>query len=153
MNEKKLGTLLMFSSIVIALTSSVIKMAVLDIVFWPFALVWLVCGVMIATGFLLYRSNELEEHIKESQLMINKEFLKAKEKERAKDEFVKFLDGFKKDEIEVIEFLHTFEGISVKQLEDKVSFSKVKLDKILKNLEKDEVISVMGEKCYLKVLS
>jgi len=157
MDESRWGKLLMFTGVIITIVSAGVKIAIdyecVGCSYLPYMIIWFIAGSMVAVGFLLWRSKELHETIKESQLKINKEFIKAKEKERAKEEFVKFLDGFKKDEIEVIEFLHTFEGIQKAELGKKVSISTAKLEKILQKLEKDDVISMMGEKCYLKVLS
>jgi len=118
-----------------------------------YTLIWLLGGIIAVFGFLLLRSGEVQNHVKESHLKLNKELLEAKLKERKKSAFIEFVKDFNKDETEVIEVVHTYEGITRTELEGKVNLSKAVLDRILKKLEKDGIVSDMDSKVYLRRMS
>ncbi len=124
---------------------------------FPVAIFWFIGAIILSYGFLLRRSDELDEAIKSSDLKINEEFKKAKKKAREKDSFIKFQKGFTEDEIDIINIIHTKEGITEKQLEKRVSIPNNKFKSILNNLEKKGFIEKMVDnntfKLYLKKLN
>lgn len=156
--DKRLGLVLIVFGVLIVLFSSSIK-----ILFFQYSslfssmLIWFVAGIITALGFMLRRSDEAQKMIEESRLKVNDEFKKAKKKEREKDEFVEFLSRFSKDEIEIIEQVHTYEGISKDSLVGQVVLSKSRFDKAFRRLINDKVISVHSEckteKIYLNRIS
>jgi len=148
-----LGIIITFISIIVKLYRDVLNECV-DCSYMWYTFIWLFAGLIVGTGFLLQRSDELDKILKESQLKINKELIDVKKKERSKDHFQEFLKDFDKKQRDVIEILHTYEGIKQRELENKISFSKDRLPKVLKDLETVEVISIMNsKKIYLVKLS
>ena len=160
MNEKKLGISFVVFGIMIVVVSIFVKMyndmvyGCYDCSWMVYFIFWLFGGFIVVVGLLLYRTDELDKHLAESDIKMNEEFKKTKEYERQKEGFQEFLKDFTKNEQEIIEILHTYEGISLKQLEKKVSFAKEKMNSVLKTLEKREILSVMNSrKVYLTKLS
>jgi len=167
MKEKTWGTWLIILGILGAVIGGTVKIIVdyqirTDNVvctdcmsYMTYMIIWFICGLIVAVGVLLRRSEDLQERIKESQLKINKEFKKTKREARKKEEFQKFLEDYSKDEVEVIEFLHTYEGIKLQVLQERVSFSKAKLRRILNKLEENNTVTMMpnSQKLYLSRMS
>jgi len=160
MKEKQWGIVLIIVGIFITIVSIIVKLY-RDVLnecdgcsYMIYTIIWFIAGFIIVIGFLLFRSDELDNMISESKLKLNKEFEEIKNKEREKENFQKFLMDFNKSEKEVIEILHTYEGISQNVLEKKVSYSNDILKKSLKSLEKREIITIMdSKKIYLLRLS
>lgn len=151
MEEKNLGLVLMVTSVLVVLASSMVKIYAdsqrgSSSSYMPYMIIWLICGIGISVGFLLRRSKEIEKHIAESSLKADKEFVEAKRKEQEKDAFKEFLKGFDEKEKAVIEYLHTYEGRTLKQMAKDISYPEDELKKVLNKLEKDRVIAVMPDK-------
>lgn len=156
--EKRLGLILIIVGVLIVLFSSTIK-----IIFFSRSslfssmVIWFVAGILVATGFMLRRSDEAQKMVEESQLKINEEFKNAKKRERQKDEFIEFLSQFSKEEVEVIEYVHTYEGIMQSKLEKNVSMNKKEFGTIIRKLEKKDIIALMPSgstnKIFLKKIS
>jgi hypothetical protein len=160
MNEKKLGIGLIVAGLLIVVISIFVKIYNDSVngcngcSWMVYFFFWLFGGFVVVLGLLLFRTDELDKHLAESSIKMNDEFKKTKEFERQKEGFQDFLKDFNKNEKEIIEILHTYEGITFKQLEKKVTFSKEKMNSVLKTLEKKEILSVMdSKKVYLTKLS
>jgi hypothetical protein len=153
MNEKKLGNYLLISAALLVLISASAKIYFFtkaSLGYGPFVMLWFIAGLMAAAGFIM-RSSELERHIGESQLKVSKELKEAKEKERKKETFTKFLEKYSDKERQVIEFLHTYEGSTVDSVRRNFDFT---VDKIITRLEDEKVVEVLPSgKIYLKKLS
>ena len=156
MKEKQWGIVLIIVGILITITSISVKIykdvinECINCSYMIYTIIWFIAGLITVLGFLLRRSDELEKIIAESNLKLNKEFKEAKKKEREKEKFQEFLKDFNESEKEVIEILHTYEGIRPNELEKRVSFSKESLNKVLKSLEKRKILTLMDtKKLYL----
>jgi len=159
MKQKQLGSILIFAGILITIISIFVKIyrdvlnKCINCSYGIYILIWFIAGFMTVIGLLLRRSDELENIIAESKLKLNNEFKEAKKKEREKEDFQVFMTDFTRSEREIIEILHTYEGITLSELEEKAGVSNKKLARTLENLEKRKIITIMDSKIYLLKLS
>jgi uncharacterized membrane protein len=160
MKEKGWGTVLVVIAALTTTVSILVKlyMEVLkscaSCTYLPYMIVWFICGLMLAAGLMMRRSGEIDRVIAESSLKMNRELEEAKKKERQKEEFQKFLEGFSGPEKNLIELLHTYEGITLKELEKKAGLSKEVFHKTFKSLQGKEIVALMDrEKAYLLRMS
>lgn len=150
MDHKVLGKLLIYLGIIIGIATIVLR----NIFFrysgyGLYSAIALLCAGLIVTGMLMRRT-DVEDAIKESSLKINEEFKKAKKKTRSNQEFQDFLDRFEGDEKQVIEYLHTYEGATLKQMKQDLGLDPTVT---LQKLVKKKVVTVIGSKHYLSRFS
>jgi len=154
MKPKTWGIILIIIAVLLNLITALVKIIIelrcqCSTSFMVYTFIWFLGGLIAVGGFMLFRSGDVAKHVAESQRKMNEDLKKAKIKEREKDHFKEFLKGFSKQETEVIEYVHTYEGLTMNDLAGKVGLSRATLEKILKKLEKRGTVSVMDGKLYL----
>jgi uncharacterized membrane protein len=156
MKEKIWGSVLIFAGIIIMIISFVLKIfrdECTNCSLLPYVLVWFLASIMTAAGLLLRRSDELDKILASSQLKMNEQLMEAKRKEREKESFQEFLSDFSGPEKALVETVHTYEGITLADLEKRVGLAKNTFRKTLQDLERRQIISIMDDKAYLRKMS
>jgi uncharacterized membrane protein len=160
MKPKSIGIALAALGIAMTAISAAVKIYIDTVTrcigcsYMPYLIIWLFSGLIVSVGVLLMRSGELEQDIAESKLRINKEFEEAKRKERERDGFQEFIRDFVGEEKQVIELLHTYEGITLGDLATRSGLPEEKLQRTMKSLERKEIAKILESgKIYLTRMS
>ncbi len=152
MKERQLGTLLVIIAILMTAISILVKLyrdvlnSCISCSYLVYTIIWFISGLILVTGLMLRRSGEIGRIIAESSLKMNREFEEAKKKEREKERFQDFLKDFSKEERDVIELLHTHEGMTLDELGKKSGLSGQFLGKTIKHLQKKEIVAIIDKK-------
>lgn len=102
---------------------------------------YVVAGVLLFMGVYLRFFDKTEEKLMEHQKEVSRALREAKTKEKTKDEFTAFLQGFNNDEQKILRAIEEQDGVTQSTLRYRVDMSKTSLSLMLKSLEERKFIS------------